>query len=139
MIFFINPPLAALGIWAALRYVPESRDAAAPARIDWGGAALATAALGGLVFALIEGPQRGWNAVAIAAAVLGVGCAIAFVLVERRRQAPMLPLDLFAALQFRGANAATLAIYFALSGVFFLLVIQLQRVLGYSRSLQVRR
>jgi MFS family permease len=44
----------------------------------------------------------------------------------------MLPLDIFASRQFRGANLATLAIYFALSGVFFLLVLQLQQVLGYS-------
>jgi EmrB/QacA subfamily drug resistance transporter len=131
-IFFINPPLALLGIWAALRYVPESRDASAPARIDWPGATLATLALAGIVFALIEGPQRGWSGGAVAAAGIGVGCAIAFVVVERRRPTPMVPLDLFASLQFRGANLATLAIYFALSGVFFLLVLQLQHELGYS-------
>jgi len=44
----------------------------------------------------------------------------------------MLPLGLFRSRQFSGANAVTLAVYFALGGATFLLVLQLQRVLGYS-------
>lgn len=132
LIFFINPPLAALGVFAAYRYVPESRDESAPPKTDYEGALLATVALGGIVYALIEGPRVGWDAVAIAAIAIGLVSASAFILVERRRSTPILPLDIFESLQFRGANLATLAIYFALGGVFFLLVLQLQQVLGYS-------
>ena len=124
-------PLAALGVWAALHYVPESRsERAAP--IDVPGALLATLALGSIVYALIEGPRAGWDALALSAAGIGVVTSIAFMVVERRARAPMLPLDTFSSLQFRGANLATLAIYFALGGIFFLLVLQLQQVLGYS-------
>jgi hypothetical protein len=52
--------------------------------------------------------------------------------VEARSPAPMLPLALFRNRQFSGANLTTLAVYAALSGAFFLLVLQLQVALGYS-------
>ncbi len=131
-IFFLNLPLAAIGVWSALRFVPESRDESAPPTTDVPGAVLATAGLGGIVYALIEGPRAGWDGVSIGAAAIGVAAFTAFLLVERRRRHPMLPLDVFGSLQFSGANLTTLAVYFALGGAFFLVVLQLQKVLGYS-------
>jgi MFS family permease len=61
-----------------------------------------------------------------------VSALAAFVWIEARRPNPMLPLDLFRSRQFSGANAVTLAVYFALGGAMFLLVIYLQSVLGWS-------
>ena len=58
--------------------------------------------------------------------------SLLFVVVEARAPAPMLPLALFRNRQFSGANLTTLAVYAALSGAFFLLVLQLQVALGYS-------
>jgi Na+/melibiose symporter-like transporter len=66
------------------------------------------------------------------AAVVGMGAALAFVLVERRRTNPMLPLGIFSSRQFTVANAITFVVYGALGGVFFLLVVFLQTALGYS-------
>ena len=65
---------------------------------------------------------------------LGVGVAalIGFVLVERRSPHPMLPLDVFRSRAFTAANLATFAVYAALGGVFFLVVLNLQVVAGYS-------
>jgi EmrB/QacA subfamily drug resistance transporter len=128
-IFFLNVPLAAAAIWAALRCIPESRTPG-PVRIDLPGAAAATLGLGGCVYALIEAPARGPGVAA--AATLGAASLAAFVWIEARSPNPMLPLDLFRSRQFSGANAVTLAIYFALGGATFLLIIHLQRVLGYS-------
>jgi MFS family permease len=54
-IFFLNLPLAAAAIWAALRCIPESRTPGR-VRIDLPGAAAATLGLGGCVYALIEAP-----------------------------------------------------------------------------------
>jgi len=127
--FFINLPLVAAAVWAAVRCVPESRTPG-PARLDLPGAAAATLGLGGSVYALIEAPAHGpYLAVA---AVVGVASLAAFVWIEARRADPMLPLDLFRARQFSGANAVTLAVYFSLVGATFLLVLQFQGVLGYS-------
>lgn len=129
VVFFINLPLAAAAVWAALRCIPKSR-AAGPARIDLLGAAAATVGLGGCVYALIEAPAHGRGAGA--AAALGAACLVAFVWIEARPRESMLPLGLFRSRQFSGANVVTLAVYFALGGSTFLLVLHLQRVLGYS-------
>ena len=128
-VFFINLPLAAAGIWAAVRCIPESRSPRG-ARIDVPGAALATLGLGGAVYALIEAPAHG-PAVPVAAAA-GAILLAAFLVAERRSPRPMLPLALFGSRQFSGSNAVTLGVYFALGGATFLLVLQLQDVLGYS-------
>jgi EmrB/QacA subfamily drug resistance transporter len=129
VIFFLNLPLAAAATWAALRCIPESRTPG-PLRLDVPGAAAATLGLGGCVYALIETPAHGPGVVV--AAALGTASLAAFVWIEARSPAPMLPLDLFRSRQFSGANAVTLAVYFALGGATFLLIIFLQTVLGYS-------
>src|ERR1700678_715473 len=59
-VFFINVPLAAAVIASALRHIPESRSATA-GRVDWLGALVATAGLGGVVYGLIESSSRGWH------------------------------------------------------------------------------
>jgi EmrB/QacA subfamily drug resistance transporter len=129
VIFFLNLPLAAAAVWAALRCIPESRTPGA-ARIDVPGAAAATLGLGGSVYALIEAPAHG--PYAAVAATIGAAALAGFVWIEARRPDPMLPLILFRSRQFSGANAVTLAVYFALVGSTFLLILHLQTVLGYS-------
>jgi len=133
LIFLINLPLAAAVVWAAVRHVPESRDQSATPQLDYLGAALAAAGLAGVIYALTDGPVKGWTSPVILAAGLGgIAALVAFVQVERRSPHPMLPLDLFRSRQFTGANLVTFVVYGALGGALFLLPIQLQRVLGYS-------
>ncbi|MFL5310024.1 MAG: MFS transporter [Myxococcales bacterium] len=129
VIFFLNLPLVAAATWAALRCIPESRTRG-PLRIDVPGAAAATVGLGGCVYALIESAAHGPGVGA--AAALGAASLAAFVWIEGRTTNPMLPLDLFRSRQFSGANAVTLAVYFAMGGATFLLIIHLETVLGYS-------
>jgi EmrB/QacA subfamily drug resistance transporter len=129
-VFFLNLPLAAAGAFLTLRCMPETRDESANAPLDLSGAALATLGLAGLTYGLIEGPSRGRTGWLIAA--VGALLFTAFLVVEARRRAPMLPLSLFRSPQFSGANATTLAVYFALNGALFLLVLSLQRAVGYS-------
>jgi EmrB/QacA subfamily drug resistance transporter len=132
-IFLINVPLGCLVGWLALRHVPESRVPATGGRLDYAGATSATLGLAGATYAIVEGPNRGWNsAVVLMAGVLGVIAIVAIVLIERRTANPMLPLDVFSSRQFTSANAVTFVVYAALGGVFFLLVIVLQTALGYS-------
>jgi EmrB/QacA subfamily drug resistance transporter len=132
-IFLINLPLAAVVVWVSLRHVPESRDPGATGRLDWPGAALAAVGLAGVVYALTDGPVKGWTSTLIlASALVGVGSLVAFLLWEGRTPTPMLPLDIFASRQFSAANAVTFVVYGALGGSLFLLPIQLQRVVGYS-------
>lgn len=132
-IFLINLPLAALVVGVAARHVPESFDARANHHVDAAGAALIGVSLGALSWGLIGAGDQGWGAPSVVASLAaGVVGMAAFVAVEARSRQPMLPLGIFASRQFRAANLVTAAVYAALGGVFFLLVVQLQQVLGYS-------
>ena len=128
-IFLINLPLAIVVVTVSLRHVPESRDLAQHGHFDVLGALLAAISLGGITYALIDagsGPDT-WVALAV-----GLAAGAGFILQERRSADPMLPLGMFANRQFTGANLSTLAVYGALGGFSFFLVVQLQTVLGYS-------
>ncbi|MFJ8489098.1 MFS transporter [Streptomyces sp. NPDC094038] len=125
-VFLLNVPLALLCVPVALRHVPESADGRAHGRFDVLGAVLGALALGLVTFALIEAGTASLLAVA------GVAAGVAFVYVEKRRQDPMLPLDIFGSRQFTALNVVTLCVYGAFGGYFFLTALQLQVVAGYS-------
>jgi EmrB/QacA subfamily drug resistance transporter len=132
-IFLINLPLAAVVVGVAARHIPESFDPRATRQIDGTGAVLIGVSLGALSWGLIAAGDRGWAAPSVVASLAaGVVGLAAFTIVEGRSSHPMLPLGIFSSRQFRAANLVTAAVYAALGGVFFLLVVQLQQVLGYS-------
>jgi EmrB/QacA subfamily drug resistance transporter len=132
-IFWINVPLGLFVIAMANRYVPETKDPTVGGRLDYRGSMLATLGLAGITFALIQAPEQGLiSPSVILAGGLGVAAFIAFVVVERRILHPMIPLDIFSSRQFTSANLVTFVVYAALGGVFFLLVVFLQVVLGYT-------
>ncbi len=131
-VFLLNVPLAVAVAWIAARHLTESRDPTAPGRPDVLGAAAVTVGLAGAIYALIEAPSRGWTLATVAAAVVGALALIAFPAIEHRVRSPVLPLKLFRSRQFAGANLTTLAVYTAVGGALFLLVLQLQQSLGYS-------
>ncbi|MFG1769828.1 MFS transporter [Nocardia salmonicida] len=123
-IFLLNVPLALVVAIVTLKYVPESRDPQAPARTDVPGAVIVALALGALTLGLIDS-----RFVLMAVGVVALAC---FVLVELRSPNPLVPPSLFRSRMFTVANLVTLLVYAALGGVFFLLVLQLQLVAGYS-------
>ncbi len=123
-IFFLNVPLVAVVVLVSLRHVPESRDPNATARLDLPGALVVAAALGALTLGLID-------RLPVLVGAGGVLLAV-FVLIEMRSDHPLVPPALFASRVFTVANLVTLAVYAALGGVFFLLVLELQVVAGYS-------
>lgn len=122
-IFFLNVPLAFATLWA-LRHVPESRDDQARGRPDLVGAVTASMALAVLTAGLI---QKVWWLEGVAGLLV-----LAFVWIERRVHNPVLPLDIFSSRQFTGANLTTVAVYGALGGFMFLVVLNLELVMGYS-------
>jgi EmrB/QacA subfamily drug resistance transporter len=132
LIFVLNLPLAVL-VLVASRHVPESHDPTTGRRVDVLGASLAVIGLAATTYALIEGPSPGTSVAAtVVAAVIGIAALVGFVVVEMRTAAPMLPLSVFRSRQFSISNILTLVVYAALGGVLFLLVVDLQQVLGYS-------
>src|SRR6202022_621807 len=95
LIFFINLPFAALAAGAAMRHLPESRRETAAVHLDYVGAVLAALGLGGVIFALTAGPEGWGTRVVIATGVGGIIALVSFVLVERSRPYPLLPLEIF--------------------------------------------
>lgn len=130
-VFLINAPIAAVVLFIVWR-LPRL-DQQAGGRIDWTGTLLVTLGLGGVVFAFIEAPARGWSSPPVAAAMIGGALAlIVFVFVERRVHNPIVPFTLFRSRAFTGANVLTLLLYAALSSATFLLPFNLIQVQGYS-------
>jgi EmrB/QacA subfamily drug resistance transporter len=131
-IFLVNLPLAAAVVAIALRYVPESRETTI-GRFDIPGAVLGAVGLGGVTYALVEaGGKNGLGAPqVVVSALVGIAALVAFVIVERRSDAPMMPPSLFRSREFSAANGLTLTAYGALGAVFFFLSTFLQVVGGY--------
>ena len=130
-VFLITLPLGVFVIAAAVAKVPESRDSTRAGGLDLPGAGLATLAIAGLCFALIQA-SGGLTPAVITAAALSLTAVGAFAAVERRSSHPMLPLELFRSRQFASATVLALVTYAALGGVIFLFVAFLQISLGYT-------
>ena len=130
-IFVINLPLAAVVVAIARRHVPETLDPEAAPHLDILGATLGAVGLGALTYALIAAGS-GWSGRVLGVAAAGVAALAGFVIAEGRSAHPMLPPNLFASRQFTAANMVTFAVYAALGGVFFFLVVCLQVVAGFS-------
>ena len=120
-IFYLNLPVAAAAIVIALRYVEESREGGG--RLDWLGAALATAGLGVLTWALTL-----WSSHHMLSPAIGAGLAAGFGLLglfavheHRLGERAMMPLALFGSRPFVGLTVMTLLLYGALGGLLVLL------------------
>ncbi len=133
--FFLNLPLALIVLGICLWRLPESRDEDATERLDWAGALAATLGLGGVVYGFIEATTLGLSHPIVLSSVAGGSILlIVFVAVEARSGNPMMPLGLFRARSFGGANLLTLLLYSALSGVLFFVPFDLIQVQGYSAT-----
>jgi EmrB/QacA subfamily drug resistance transporter len=132
-VFFINIPLAVTVLLITLRHVPESRNEEAAGRMDWLGASLVTVGLGGVVYGLIESNTRGTgHPLVLSSFAAGLLALAAFLITERRRAQPMLPLRFFRSPTFSGANLLTFFLYGALGALLFFLPFNLIQVQGYS-------
>jgi EmrB/QacA subfamily drug resistance transporter len=131
-VFLVNLPMAAVIVAVTARHVPESRDPAASRRIDLPGSVLCAAGLGLLTYGLIAAGERGLDGTVALSCAAGVALLAGFVVVQRRSDHPLVRLDLFGSRAFTAANLVTFAAYAALGVNFFLLVLHLQVVAGFS-------
>jgi EmrB/QacA subfamily drug resistance transporter len=124
-------PVAVLAAVLAFALVPESRQPDASG-VDLPGLASSSAAVGLVVFTIIEAPQHGWGSTRSLAGFVGtVLIAGLFVAIERRREHPMLDVSLFRVPAFSAASASVTVAFFALFGFIFLVTQYFQFVRGY--------
>jgi EmrB/QacA subfamily drug resistance transporter len=131
-VFLAMAPPAALALLLVALFVPTSRNELAP-KLDRVGLISSTAALGLLVYAIIEAPGHGWSSSTTLASFGAVVVLLAvFLIWERRVGEPMLDLDLFRNLRFSAASGAISVAYFSLFGFIFLITMYFQFLHGYS-------
>jgi EmrB/QacA subfamily drug resistance transporter len=127
-VFLVNVPVAAVVVPAGLKVLPESTRPGTPP-LDLLGVALSILSLGGIVFALIEGPDAGWTSPeVIASAVIGVVAGATFVRVEQRGRHPLFDVGVLARPAVAGGAVAILCVYLAFLGTMFVLPQYLQYV-----------
>ncbi len=131
-VFWINPPIIALAMTLALLMVPNSRDERGNP-MDPIGATLSVAALGSILYAIIEGPSAGWTSNEVAGlGALGLVLTMMFVWWERRTEYPMLPIEFFRDKGFTlGLIAISLA-FFVMFSFMFTQMLHFQLVRGHS-------
>src|ERR1700748_805838 len=133
-VFFVNVPIGAAVLALAPRIVPESRsEFAAKGGYDFGGAASITLGTIALVFTLIKADSWGWTSGrTLGGFAIAIALIAAFLVIERRPRAPLVPLRIFSNRSLAAADATFLLVAAALFGVFFFLTLYFQQVLGYS-------
>ncbi|MEV0715025.1 MFS transporter [Asanoa sp. NPDC050611] len=128
-IFWLNLPVGVLVIALTTRRVDESFGP--NNRFDLVGVVLVTLGAFGIVWALVRGNAAGWRSgEVLATVVLGAALVVAFVLWERRTEAPMLPMRFFRARAFATANPANFLVFASLYGTLFFLAQYFQTVSG---------
>jgi len=132
-IFYLNVAVGGIALLLARPVVPESRLQDARRRYDPLGAVTVTGALLIVVYAISQAPTAGWAAtrtvgMLVAAAVL----LAAFVVIEARSAAPLLPLRLFRLRTLAGSNAVGFLLGASFYGFLFTGTLYMQQVLGYS-------
>jgi EmrB/QacA subfamily drug resistance transporter len=132
-IFFLNVPLGAIVIALSPVLLDETRAPGIARRFDFAGAATVTAALSLLVYAFVDSRSAGWASLQttglVAASVLLLA---AFAVIERRSPAPLVPFRIFRLPALLGSNVAGVLFGAAVYGMFFIITLYLQQVLGYS-------
>ena len=132
-IFFLNVPIGATALLLAPRIVPESRLETASRRYDPFGAVTVTGGLSLLVYAVATAPQVGWGAArTLSLIVAAVVLLAAFVVIETRVKAPLMPLRIFRRKTLAGANMVSMLLGGSFFAFIFIGTLYMQQVLGYS-------
>jgi EmrB/QacA subfamily drug resistance transporter len=131
LIFLVNVPIGLLVIYLARTNLRETQQERM--KLDVAGAGLATITFIAAVVSISMGPEKGWlSAATIGSGVLALCAFVAFVVVERTAENPIVPFDLF----FNRNRLATFATIFLAGGVLFTLTVMItlyvQNVMGYS-------
>jgi EmrB/QacA subfamily drug resistance transporter len=131
-VFFVAVPIAVITFVAVTVLAPDSREGAAT-RLDPIGAVLSMLGFSSFLFAIIEGPEKGWSSGLVVGMFVVAAVAFGgFVMWERRRTSPMLDMSLFSNARFTVGSAGLTFTFMGMFAMFFVLSQYLQYVRGYS-------
>ncbi|MFF5468742.1 MFS transporter [Streptomyces achromogenes] len=132
-VFFVNVPFGGLVALCALFVIPRDPARTERRKFDFPGSLTVTGGATLLVFALVEGPERGWgDGLVVGAFVLAVVLLALFAVVESRSSDPLMPFRLFNNRNLTVGMLVTF-LYMATFGVLpYFLTVLMQSVHGYS-------
>ena len=132
-VLWVNVPIGIAAAAIAPTLLAESRSEAATRSFDVAGAVSVTAGLSVLVYALVDATDAGWDSTqTISLLAVAVVLIAAFVFIELRSQAPLVPFRIFRIRTLTGANIVGILIGASLFSMFFFISLYMQQVLGYS-------
>lgn len=134
-IFYLNVPIAALGILLVYSYArpAPARDGSVLRSLDLPGQLLAVTGLSALTGAIVEANALGWaSAVVVSCLVLCSLTLVAFIVVEARSGDPILPLHLFGRRTFSSMSLIGVLLNFTFYGLVFVFSLFFEQVWGYS-------
>jgi EmrB/QacA subfamily drug resistance transporter len=132
-VLWVNVPIGIAAAAIAPSLIAESRDEEEVRHFDVAGAVTITAGLSALVYALVDANNAGWGSTqTVGLLVLSAALLTAFVVVERRSQAPLVPFSIFRVRTVTGANVVGILVGASLFSMFFFISLYMQQVLGYS-------
>jgi EmrB/QacA subfamily drug resistance transporter len=132
-VLWVNVPVALVSAALAPGLIAESRSTSATRHFDAAGAFSVTAGLSVLVYALVDATDAGWGSTqTLGLLALSAALIAAFVAIERRSDAPLVPFRIFRLRTLTGANVVGLLVGGSLFAMFFFITLYLQQVLGFS-------
>jgi EmrB/QacA subfamily drug resistance transporter len=132
-VLWVNVPVALIVAALAPAVVAETRSDSATRYFDTAGAVSVTAGLSALVYAIVDATDAGWGSLQTLG-MIGVAATLlaAFVAIELRSEAPLVPFRIFRLRTLSGANVVGLLVGGSLFSMFFFITLYMQQVLGYS-------
>ncbi|HEY6652661.1 MAG TPA: MFS transporter [Solirubrobacterales bacterium] len=132
-VLWVNVPVAAIALAFTPGLIPESRSESATRHYDAAGAVTITAGLSLLAYSLLDASSSGWGSTKIVSLLaLSVALIGAFVAIEMRSKAPLVPFRIFRLRTLTGANVVGLLLGASLFSMFYFISLYMQQVLGYS-------
>ncbi|HEU5155725.1 MAG TPA: DHA2 family efflux MFS transporter permease subunit [Streptosporangiaceae bacterium] len=132
-IFFVNAPVGALLLALGRVRLPRAAaDRGDGRRLDVTGAILMTGALTSLAWALIRAGEVGWaSGEVMGGGALAAALLAAFVVIEARARAPLVPLPVFRSRPLTIGNLLSFMSFVPVPAIWFLLTLYLQNVRGH--------
>jgi len=132
LIFLLNVPIGIVAIALARPLLPSGRGVGLAAGVDLWGALAITAAPILAVYGILQASDAGWTSAAVLAPVgLALVAIAAFVVIERRANAPIVPLRIFRSPAVSVSQVVIVSLMAAFFGWFFFSPLYMQRVLGF--------
>jgi len=132
-VLWVNVPIGIGAAAIAPALIAESRSSSQTRNFAVLGATTVTAGLSLLVYALVDAADAGWgSAQTIGLLATSAALLAAFVAIELRSPAPLVPFGIFRLRTLTGANVVGLLVGASLFSMFFFISLYMQQVLGFS-------